>query len=80
MCLYSISLLHSEMQLNDKVIYCNELGIKPSMVNHSPILNAQNIAVGQSIKPFFSILLDDRAGLSASYNILKTTLIELGLI
>lgn len=48
------------------------LGIKFDYFNESPIMN-------HSRKPHFNILLDDRAGLSAAYNILKTTIKELKL-
>lgn len=77
MCLYSLSLLDSEMNLEDKEDYCEELGIKISDINDSPILRDQSEEY--PIKPYFNILLDDRAGLSASYNILLTTLKELEL-
>lgn len=50
----------------------NELNIRVDGVNESPVMKNKE-------KPYVNILLDDRAGLSASYNILKTTLKELKL-
>lgn len=67
MCLYTIP-----DRLHWKIAYVKELGIKLDYINESPIMP-------NTEKPYFNILLDDRAGLSASYNILKTTLKELNL-
>lgn len=50
--------------LNWKVKYCEHFGIKPDYINESPILNGTK-------KPFFSILLDDRAGLQSAFSILQ---------
>lgn len=61
-----------EEKLQGKVSYCYKLGFAPDHVNSSPIFT-------EAKKPYFNILLDDRAGLSASYNILLTTLKELEL-
>ena len=67
MCLYTLS---------DRIIYKSDwvkhLGIRVDYINDSPVLR-------HKVKPYFNILLDDRAGLSASYNILLTTLKELNL-
>lgn len=80
MCLYSLTLKDSELDITDKIIYCNSLGIGVDYINASPIMNIDQQKIGHyPHKPFFSILLDDRAGLSASYNILLTTLKELNL-
>jgi len=70
-----------EKELERKKGYCEYgLGVKVSYVNESP-LNPRHFDYTKidKYKPFYSILLDDRAGLSASYNILKTTLDELKL-
>lgn len=76
MCLYSNS--REEGMGTKKAWHCNNvLGIKVDHINTSPLLMGQDPHWGA--KPFFSILLDDRAGLSAAYNILKTTLDELRL-
>jgi hypothetical protein len=53
------------------------LGIRVDFINESPVMRKQNILYNN--KPFYSILLDDRAGLSSAYNILSTTLNELNL-
>lgn len=73
MILYTITPWHKNNE--EKVKRCNELGINVHGINESPLLDHQNRDFPK--KPFYSILLDDRAGLSASYNILKTTLDEL---
>jgi len=75
MCLYTvITDKVGDMTARDKTVYCSQCGIHVSFLNCSPLLDT---AKG---KPFFSILLDDRAGLASSYNILKTALTELNLI
>lgn len=75
-CLYSNS--QEEGMGTKKAWHCSEkLGIKIDHINCSPLLAGQDPHWGA--KPFFSILLDDRAGLSAAFNILKTTLDELKL-
>ena len=61
-----------DWSLTYKKQICSDLGLKFDMFNESPSMN-------DSRKPHFSILLDDRAGLSAAYNILLTTLKELNL-
>lgn len=45
------------------VNHCVELGIRPDYVNESPVMD--------TVKPYYSILLDDRAGLNSAYKILK---------
>lgn len=55
-----------------KIAITKSLNIEPNYINESPIFNG-------TTKPYFSILLDDRAGLSSAYNILLTTLNELEL-
>ena len=62
LCLYTLEL--NEERLKWKILYCKYYGIEPSYVNDSPILKGHK-------KPFFNVLLDDRAGLESSYNILK---------
>jgi hypothetical protein len=75
MCLYSLSL--DELIISAKINFCSQNDIYVNFINESPIM--QDSYPKDKRKPFFSILLDDRAGLSAAYNILKTTLDELGL-
>ncbi|MFW6310858.1 MAG: hypothetical protein ACOC1K_01340 [Nanoarchaeota archaeon] len=53
-----------------KVYIAEKMGIGPDYINESPLFNG-------TTKPYFNILLDDRAGLSSSYNILKTVIEEL---
>ena len=55
LCLYTISA--SDKWLEWKVKYCEYFGISPNYVNDSPVLRGNR-------KPFFNILLDDRAGLT----------------
>lgn len=62
LCLYTISA--SDEWLAWKVKYCEYFGISPDYVNDSPVLRG-------SRKPFFNILLDDRAGLNEAYMCLK---------
>lgn len=73
MCLYTITPLGED--LHKKINYCLSHNIVPTHINASPIFQEQE---GFS-KPFFSILLDDRAGLSSAYKILNETLNRLDL-
>lgn len=76
MCLHSLSL--EKGKGIRKAWHCGEiLKMRVDFINESPVLQNQDTEWNK--KPFYSILLDDRAGLSASYNILKTTLEELKL-
>lgn len=51
--------------------YCSSIGIKIHAINTNPI----PLPFGNNgAKPFFNILLDDRAGLGQSYEILRKTL------
>lgn len=61
LCLFTI-----EDRMDWKYKECCKLGIKPDYVNESPVVfeNGGN-------KPYFNILLDDRAGLESAYRILK---------
>lgn len=62
LCLYTAEL--REDWLKWKVDYCKHFGIEPDYVNESPLLPGTK-------KPFFNILLDDRAGLESAYQTLK---------
>ena len=62
LCLYTLEL--RKEWLDWKIKYCEHFGIKPNYVNDSPVLQGAK-------KPFFNILLDDRAGLESAYNNLK---------
>ncbi len=65
MCLWTAEL--SEERLKEKIKISEELGIKVSFVNESPLMPG-------TTKPYFNILLDDRAGLPYTYKVLKETL------
>lgn len=43
--------------------YCSNSGIRIDYINESPVMNTR--------KPYYNILLDDRAGLEEAYGILK---------
>ena len=47
-------------EIDWRVKYCEDLGLKVSYVNESPVMK-------ESKKPYFNILLDDRAGLDSTY-------------
>lgn len=57
-------------KLQDIIEYCKEHGYEPDYVNESPVM--------KTIKPYYNILLDDRAGLNEAYNILVLTLKMIG--
>lgn len=62
LCLYTAELRPEWLEWKKK--YCEHFGITPDYVNESPLLPGTS-------KPFFSILLDDRAGLESAYYTLK---------
>lgn len=49
--------------------YCLKRGYKPDYINESPVMKTK--------KPYYNILLDDRAGLNEAYEILTLTLKQL---
>jgi hypothetical protein len=51
------------IELTEAVTYCKSVGIVPDYVNESPLYRTR--------KPFFNLLLDDRAGLSFTYDLCK---------
>lgn len=65
LCLFTSEL--NEDWLDWKIKYCEHYGIKPDYVNESPLIPGTK-------KPFFSILLDDRAGLESAYNTLTAVI------
>jgi hypothetical protein len=75
MCLHTLSL--KEQDIIKKVEHTKSLGINVHFINESPVLN--NSFPENKKKPFYSILLDDRAGLSSAFTILEETLNILGL-
>jgi len=52
--------------LNDTVIRCKAMSIYPDFINYSPLMDTR--------KPYYNILLDDRAGLYDAYLVLTFTL------
>lgn len=54
-------------RLKEIVQYCKDHGYEPDYVNENPFTPTR--------KPFYNILLDDRAGLNEAYRILQATLI-----
>lgn len=62
LCLYTTE--PDPGRLHWKVEYCRHFKIEPDYLNESPLFKG-------TVKPFFNILLDDRAGLEESYMILK---------
>lgn len=75
MCLHTLT--NDGSHYFPKISTTINLGIRVDFINSSPVMKNQNILYNN--KPFYSILLDDRAGLSSAYNILSTTLSELNL-
>lgn len=61
LCLYTAEL--REDWLKWKTDYCKHFGIEPDYVNESPLIKGTK-------KPFFNLLLDDRAGLEEAYTLL----------
>jgi hypothetical protein len=53
-------------KLKQIVKYCKEHGYEPDFVNESPVM--------KTTKPYYNILLDDRAGLNEAYQTLLLTL------
>lgn len=50
--------------------YCNDIGLHIDKINE----NAIPMNIGNNGKIYYNILLDDRSGLSASFNILRSVL------
>lgn len=62
LCLHTAELRDDWLEW--KVKYCEHYGIKPDYVNESPLLPGTK-------KPFFNLLIDDRAGLNEACNLLN---------
>lgn len=62
LCLYTSE--SDKEHLAWKVHYCEHFKINPDYINESPLLPG-------TTKPFFNVLLDDRAGLGSAYRSLK---------
>ena len=50
----------NQSEIDWRIKYCEDLGLKVSYVNESPVMTS-------SKKPYFNILLDDRAGLDSTF-------------
>jgi len=61
-CLYTVG---DDQSIKYKIELMKLWGIEPDYINESPI------KLGNGDKPYFNILLDDKAGLIESYNLLK---------
>lgn len=61
-CLYTVA---DNQSLSYKVALMREWGFKPDFINESPV------KLGNGDKPFFNILLDDKAGLKEAYETLE---------
>lgn len=68
LCLWSICSSQEEEQ--EKLDYCESLGITIDHINYSPF----QISSYEGRKQYFNVLLDDRAGLESAYNNLKYVL------
>ena len=56
-------------ELDRCVDYCKERGYEPDFINMSPVMNTK--------KPYYNILLDDRAGLEGAATILSIALLRI---
>jgi hypothetical protein len=56
-------------KLQEIIKYCRDHGYKPTYINENPIMKTR--------KPYYNLLLDDRAGLKEAYEILLLTLKQL---
>lgn len=54
----------NSMTVEDKLEWCVERAINVNYVNSSPVIIGEEFAT----KPFFNVLLDDRAGLESAYH------------
>lgn len=55
-------------ELEKCIAYCEKFGYKPDYINESPIMNTK--------KPYYNILLDDRAGLQQAAEILAVVIMR----
>ena len=58
----------NEERLTFMKLYCKHFGIDVKYVNENPEVG------DKTVKPYYNILLDDRAGLEESYLVLKKTI------
>lgn len=62
----------SENRLSEAVEYCNKYGLYPTHINDMP-----NILGATGRKPYYNILLDDKAGLDSSMLTLNNVLTKI---
>ena len=55
-------------RLQEAIDYCTQHGYQPDYVNENPEVSPNHT------KPYYNVLLDDRAGLDSAYNVLYTVL------
>jgi hypothetical protein len=60
---------NEDEKLLEIIKYCKERGYEPDYVNESPMFPTR--------KPYYNILLDDRAGLKSSYDALSKLLLQI---
>lgn len=58
LCLYTTE--EDPQKLEPKLDWCRQFGITPDYINESPVMS-------KAKKPYFNLLLDDRAGLESAY-------------
>ena len=58
----------SQEELNECVAYCKKRGYEPDFINENPLMNTK--------KPYYNILLDDRAGLGDACECLATAMLQ----
>ena len=56
-------------KLPEIINYCKERGYEPDYINENPMFSTR--------KPYYNILLDDRAGLKSSYDTLSKLLFQI---
>ena len=69
MTLILFTVCTSELELESKLTYLNSVGIYPDYINESPLFKG-------SQKPYYNLLLDDRAGLESAVEQLQFVLDE----
>lgn len=60
---------NEDQKLEGAIQFCNNRGYTPDYINESPVINTR--------KPFYNLLLDDRAGLGESIKLLSDLLVSI---
>lgn len=58
----------TQEELNKCISYCKERGYEPDYVNENPLMDTK--------KPYYNVLLDDRAGLGDACECLSTAMLQ----